>query len=157
MDRLESKQKLLKIILDLVLAIRSFAIYWELVIFLVILHFCVRMYRNLEHQLFGISADQFFGCFFSFDYCDNYGRNQFNLFFLGDRHLHNLLLCENGKMFHVDFGYILGRDPKPFAPPPMKLTGEMINGMGGLHRFVCSESNTERLGGYLFIKLLLQY
>lgn len=37
-------------------------------------------------------------------------------------------------MFHVDFGYILGRDPKPFAPPPMKLTSEMINGMGGLHR-----------------------
>ncbi|VDK70545.1 unnamed protein product [Litomosoides sigmodontis] len=52
---------------------------------------------------------------------------------IGDRHLHNLLLCENGKMFHVDFGYILGRDPKPFAPPPMKLTSEMVNGMGGLH------------------------
>ncbi|VDO46403.1 unnamed protein product [Brugia timori] len=52
---------------------------------------------------------------------------------IGDRHLHNLLLCENGKMFHVDFGYILGRDPKPFAPPPMKLTSEMISGMGGLH------------------------
>lgn len=52
--------------------------------------------------------------------------------------MHNLLLCENGKMFHVDFGYILGRDPKPFAPPPMKLTSEMVNGMGGLHRFVCT-------------------
>ncbi|VDM09944.1 unnamed protein product [Wuchereria bancrofti] len=52
---------------------------------------------------------------------------------IGDRHLHNLLLCENGRMFHVDFGYILGRDPKPFAPPPMKLTSEMISGMGGLH------------------------
>nr|CAD2195540.1 unnamed protein product [Meloidogyne enterolobii] len=49
---------------------------------------------------------------------------------IGDRHLHNLLLCENGKMFHVDFGFILGRDPKPM-PPPMKLTSEMINAMGG--------------------------
>lgn len=56
--------------------------------------------------------------------------------FSGDRHLHNLLLCENGRMFHVDFGYILGRDPKPFAPPPMKLTSEMINGMGGSHRLI---------------------
>uniref|UniRef100_A0A914I1L1 Chromatin modification-related protein MEAF6 n=1 Tax=Globodera rostochiensis TaxID=31243 RepID=A0A914I1L1_GLORO len=49
---------------------------------------------------------------------------------IGDRHLHNLLLCENGKMFHVDFGFILGRDPKPM-PPAMKLTSEMVNAMGG--------------------------
>ncbi|ULU09618.1 hypothetical protein L3Y34_014187 [Caenorhabditis briggsae] len=49
---------------------------------------------------------------------------------LGDRHLDNLLLCENGKLFHVDFGFILGRDPKPM-PPPMKLTSEMVQVMGG--------------------------
>lgn len=49
---------------------------------------------------------------------------------IGDRHLDNLLLCENGKIFHVDFGFILGRDPKPM-PPPMKLTNDMINAMGG--------------------------
>ena len=30
-----------------------------------------------------------------------------------------------GKLFHIDFGYILGRDPKPF-PPPMKLSKEMV-------------------------------
>ena len=35
-----------------------------------------------------------------------------------------------GKLFHVDFGYILGRDPK-LLPPLMKLTTEMIDGMGG--------------------------
>jgi phosphatidylinositol 3-kinase len=52
---------------------------------------------------------------------------------IGDRHMHNLLLQENGRMFHVDFGYILGRDPKPM-PPPMKLTTEMINAMGGQNR-----------------------
>ncbi|CAI2307808.1 unnamed protein product [Caenorhabditis sp. 36 PRJEB53466] len=50
---------------------------------------------------------------------------------LGDRHLDNLLLCENGKLFHVDFGFILGRDPKPM-PPPMKLTSEMVQAMGGI-------------------------
>ncbi|CAB3407840.1 unnamed protein product [Caenorhabditis bovis] len=50
---------------------------------------------------------------------------------IGDRHLDNLLLCENGKLFHVDFGFILGRDPKPM-PPPMKLTNEMVNAMGGV-------------------------
>ena len=30
-----------------------------------------------------------------------------------------------GNLFHIDFGYILGRDPKPF-PPPMKLSKEMV-------------------------------
>uniref|UniRef100_A0A0N4ZFN4 Phosphatidylinositol 3-kinase catalytic subunit type 3 n=1 Tax=Parastrongyloides trichosuri TaxID=131310 RepID=A0A0N4ZFN4_PARTI len=48
---------------------------------------------------------------------------------IGDRHMDNLLLCENGKMFHVDFGYILGRDPKPF-PPPMKLNSDIMNALG---------------------------
>ncbi|XP_012520544.1 PREDICTED: phosphatidylinositol 3-kinase catalytic subunit type 3 [Propithecus coquereli] len=49
---------------------------------------------------------------------------------VGDRHLDNLLLTRTGKLFHIDFGYILGRDPKPL-PPPMKLNKEMVEGMGG--------------------------
>ena len=49
---------------------------------------------------------------------------------VGDRHLDNLLLAPTGQFFHADFGYILGRDPKPFAPL-MKLSKEMIEGMGG--------------------------
>ncbi|XP_071039733.1 phosphatidylinositol 3-kinase catalytic subunit type 3 isoform X4 [Parasteatoda tepidariorum] len=51
---------------------------------------------------------------------------------VGDRHLDNLLLTKNGKLFHIDFGYILGRDPKPL-PPPMKLSKEMVEAMGGIH------------------------
>ena len=49
---------------------------------------------------------------------------------VGDRHLDNLLLSPDGHFFHADFGYILGRDPKPFAPQ-MKLCREMVEGMGG--------------------------
>ncbi|KAF3329023.1 phosphatidylinositol 3-kinase, root isoform isoform X1 [Carex littledalei] len=49
---------------------------------------------------------------------------------VGDRHLDNLLLRDDGRLFHVDFAYILGQDPKPF-PPPMKLCKEMVEAMGG--------------------------
>ena len=49
---------------------------------------------------------------------------------VGDRHMDNLLLANDGHFFHADFGYILGRDPKPF-PPPIKLSLTMIEGMGG--------------------------
>ncbi|PWN29560.1 phosphatidylinositol 3-kinase [Jaminaea rosea] len=49
---------------------------------------------------------------------------------VGDRHLDNLLLTPTGRFFHVDFGYILNRDPKPF-PPPVKVSKEMVDCMGG--------------------------
>ncbi len=49
---------------------------------------------------------------------------------VGDRHLDNLLLAPDGHFFHADFGFILGRDPKPFAPA-MKLSREMVDCMGG--------------------------
>ena len=49
---------------------------------------------------------------------------------IGDRHLENLMIDKNGRLFHIDFGYILGRDPKPL-PPPIKLCKEMVDCMGG--------------------------
>lgn len=49
---------------------------------------------------------------------------------IGDRHLENILLARDGRLLHVDFGYILGHDPKPF-PPPMKISREMVEVFGG--------------------------
>ena len=48
---------------------------------------------------------------------------------VGDRHNDNLLITNEGKLFHIDFGFILGRDPKPL-PPPLKLNREMVEAMG---------------------------
>ena len=49
---------------------------------------------------------------------------------IGDRHLENLMINNKGRLFHIDFGYILGKDPKPY-PPPIKLSKEMVDCMGG--------------------------
>jgi phosphatidylinositol 3-kinase len=59
-----------------------------------------------------------------------HNRNDKCSFSSHSRHLDNLLLTDDGRLFHVDFAFILGKDPKPF-PPPMKLCKEMVEAMGG--------------------------
>mmetsp|Transcript_36413 Transcript_36413/g.116699 ORF Transcript_36413/g.116699 Transcript_36413/m.116699 type:complete len:136 (-) Transcript_36413:139-546(-) len=39
------------------------------------------------------------------------------------------MVCTDGCLFHIDFGFILGKDPKPY-PPPFRLTKEMAETMG---------------------------
>ena len=81
---------------------------------------------------------------------------------VGDRHLDNLMLRSSGALFHIDFGYILGRDPKPF-PPPMKLCKEMVEAMGGadsklyvrFRLFCCEAFNILRASSNLILNLLM--
>ena len=49
---------------------------------------------------------------------------------LGDRHLENILLTSSGKIFHIDFDYLLGEDPKHVSVE-MMITEDMLEMIGG--------------------------
>lgn len=80
---------------------------------------------------------------------------------IGDRHLDNLMMKTEGNLFHIDFGYIFGADPKPY-PPPFRLTKEMVEGMGGIQSqnyikfqtYCCQAFNWLRKSADLILNLL---
>ena len=49
---------------------------------------------------------------------------------VGDRHDHNVMFRKDGHIFHIDFGYILGREPY-FSFIPFKISKDMVDYMGG--------------------------
>ena len=49
---------------------------------------------------------------------------------LGDRHLENIMVTQSGFLVHVDFGFVLGDDPKHIRAP-MRITDQMVDAMGG--------------------------
>jgi len=49
---------------------------------------------------------------------------------IGDRHLENIMLTKSGLLFHIDYGFILGNEPK-FMAPEIRITPEMVDAMGG--------------------------
>jgi len=50
---------------------------------------------------------------------------------VGDRHLENILITSKGDLFHIDYEYIFGFDPKPMNTPIMRITSGMIDVIGG--------------------------
>lgn len=52
---------------------------------------------------------------------------------IGDRHLDNVMVLNDGHFLHIDFGFIFGDDPKKkfVAPPPFRFHKAMLDAMGG--------------------------
>ena len=54
----------------------------------------------------------------------------------GDRHLENILITDDGALFHVDYGFILGCEPGAkaalaAAAPKLRLTPQIVEALGG--------------------------
>jgi len=50
---------------------------------------------------------------------------------IGDRHLDNIMISKNARLFHIDYGFILGMDPV-LSSPGIRITPEIIEALGGL-------------------------
>jgi len=73
---------------------------------------------------------------------------------IGDRHLENLMLTKNGNMWHLDFGFILGKNPplKGTWVPPIRINKSMVQGMGGLKSDSFKEFRNKTIDAFLHLR-----
>jgi phosphatidylinositol 3-kinase len=77
---------------------------------------------------------------------------------IGDRHLENLMLTNDGHMWHLDFGFILGNNPglKQYYPP-IRMNKAMILGMGGRKSEKYETFKSKTIDAFLYLRNYRQY
>ncbi|AYV79487.1 MAG: phosphatidylinositol kinase [Faunusvirus sp.] len=53
---------------------------------------------------------------------------------IGDRHMENIMITQDGVLFHVDYGFVLGQDSKPLVSN-IRMDRKMIEAMGGKDKY----------------------
>jgi phosphatidylinositol kinase/protein kinase (PI-3 family) len=53
---------------------------------------------------------------------------------IGDRHLDNIMITQKGLLFHIDFTFLLGNDPKLYAPI-IRIIPDMMEVIGGVNSY----------------------
>ena len=74
---------------------------------------------------------------------------------LGDRHLENLMIHKrDGRMFHLDFGYILGKEPpgKGGFVSPIRINKAMVSGLGGESSPTYKEFVQKTVDAFLYLR-----
>ncbi len=69
------------------------------------------------------------------------------------------MLTNNGNMFHLDFGFILGKNPpkKGLWVPPIRINKPMVLGMGGLKSASYEEFKSKTIDAFLFLRNYRKY
>lgn len=64
------------------------------------------------------------------------------------------MVTANGNMFHLDFGFILGRNPpnKSAWVPPIRINQPMVLGMGGQHSKGYEIFKNKTIDAFLYLR-----
>lgn len=71
---------------------------------------------------------------------------------VGDRHLSNMLVTQDGRILHIDFTYILGDDPK-HVRTEMRVTRDMLDALGGKDTATFEEFKAMCIESYRIIRI----